>query len=154
MTENAAKAQTVKSVCDSLLDADFQRAADTARNGYPFAPAQFTGRVYTETQCTAIFIRDGFIDRYSGTQLIFPGTIRLLSRLLPAEFPFHPNWKQSETHPAFWELYPTIDHAIPIARGGADDIGNIVTTSMQWGQVLQYSIHSSHFPFTARLTVE
>jgi len=90
MTENAAKAQTVKSVCDSLLDADFQRAADTARNGYPFAPAQFTGRVYTETQCTAIFIRDGFIDRYSGTQLIFPGTIRLLSRLLPAEFPFHP----------------------------------------------------------------
>ena len=44
--------------------------------------------------------------------------------------PYHPNWKQSETHPAFWELYPTIDHVIPVARGGADDESNVVTTSM------------------------
>jgi hypothetical protein len=36
----------------------------------------------------------------------------------------------SGAHPAFWELYPTVDHVIPIARGGADDETNIVTTSM------------------------
>ena len=130
MTEKASKAQTIKSVCDSLLGADPRRAADIARNGYPFAPSQFTGRVYTETQCTAIFVRDGFIDRYSGTQLIFPGTIRLLSRLLPAEFPFHSNWKMTETHMVYWELFPTIDHIVPVARGGADDENNWVTTSM------------------------
>jgi hypothetical protein len=46
------------------------------------------------------------------------------------DFPYHRNWKQSETHPAFWELYPTIDHVIPVARGGTDDESNIVTTSM------------------------
>jgi hypothetical protein len=125
-----SKAQTIKAVCDSLLGGDPQAAADIARNGYPFAPAQSTGRVYTETECTAIFIRDGFIDRYSGTQLIFPGTIRLLSRLLPAEFPFHPNWKMTETHMVYWELFPTIDHVMPVARGGADDESNWVTTSM------------------------
>ena len=125
-----SKSQTIKAVCDSLMAGDPQSAVDTARNGYPFAPAQSTGRVYTETECTAIFVRDGFIDRYSGTQIIFPGTIRLLSRLLPAEFPFHSNWKMTETHMVYWELFPTIDHLVPVARGGADNEKNWVTTSM------------------------
>jgi hypothetical protein len=125
-----SKAQTIKAVCDSLLGGDPQTAAETARNGYPFAPAHSTGRVYTEAECTAIFVRDGFIDRYSGVQLIFPGTIRLLSRLLPVEFPFHPNWKMTETHMVYWELFPTVDHLLPVARGGSDDQKNWVTTSM------------------------
>lgn len=125
-----SKAQTIKAVCYSLLGGDSQTAADIARNGYPFAPAQSTGRVYTETECTAIFVRDGFIDRYSGAQLIFPGALRLLSCLLPAEFPFHPNWKMTETHMVYWELFPTVDHLVPVARGGADEEKNWVTTSM------------------------
>jgi 5-methylcytosine-specific restriction endonuclease McrA len=56
--------------------------------------------------------------------------LRVLSLLLEEAFPYHRNWKQSETHPAFWELYPTIDHIVPVARGGADDESNIVTISM------------------------
>ena len=124
------KAQIIKAVCDSLLAGDPQAAAVIAQTGYPFAPAKRTGRVYDELQCSKIFVRDGFIDRYSGTHLIFPGTIRLLSHLLPAEFPYHPNWKMTETHMVYWELFPTIDHLVPIARGGADDETNWVTTSM------------------------
>lgn len=78
----------------------------------------------------AVFVRDGFVDRYGGELLVFPGTLRLLSRLLPTEFPFHPNWKMSATHPAYWELFPTVDHLIPVARGGIDGEANWVTTSM------------------------
>jgi hypothetical protein len=63
-------------------------------------------------------------------RLVFLGTLRALSLLLPKQFPYHRNWKQSQTHAAFWELYPTIDHVIPLARGGSDDGGNVVTTSM------------------------
>lgn len=33
------------------------------------------------------------------------------------------------THPAFWELFPTIDHVVPVARGGIDIQENWVTTS-------------------------
>src|SRR5262249_23509828 len=73
---------------------------------------------------------DGFIDRYSGQRVVFPGILRLLSRLLPQEFPFHPNWKMAETHPAYWELFPTLDHVVPVARGGPDSDGNLVPTSM------------------------
>jgi hypothetical protein len=70
------------------------------------------------------------VDRYSGLPLVFPGVLRLLSRLLPQEFPFHPNWKMAETHPAYWELFPTIDHVLPVSRGGVDSDVNWVTTSM------------------------
>lgn len=79
---------------------------------------------------TKIFVRDGFIDRYKGTRLIFPPVLRLLSHYLPDEFPYHKNWKVSATHPAYWELCPTIDHVVPVARGGSDDESNCVSCSM------------------------
>lgn len=77
-----------------------------------------------------VFVRDGFTDRYSGKPLVFPGTLHALSVLLPNEFPYQKNWRQSDTHAAFWELYPTIDHVKPLARGGKDEPDNVVTTSM------------------------
>lgn len=82
------------------------------------------------------FVRDGFIDRYSGRHLVFPGTLRVLSTLFPEDFPFHPNWKTQFTHPAFWELFPTIDHIVPVARGGLDVPENWVTTSQLRNSVL------------------
>jgi hypothetical protein len=127
---NDAINQTIKAVCDTLLAADSQRAAAITRSDYPFAPPWSTSRTYTESQSITIFIRDGFIDRYSDTQLVFPGAVRLLSRLLPSEFPFHPNWKMTETHMVYWELFPTIDHIVPVARDGVDDETNWATTSM------------------------
>jgi hypothetical protein len=48
---------------------------------------------------------------------------------MPEEFPFHKNWKMSECHSAYWELFPTVDHVIPVSRGGADDDSNWVCTS-------------------------
>jgi hypothetical protein len=105
-------------------------ARQILRAEYPFVPTSSEGRRYTAVQSLQVFKRDGFIDRYSGQRLVFPGILRLLARLLPQEFPYHPNWKMAETHPAFWELFPTIDHVLPVARGGADSEENWVTTSM------------------------
>ncbi len=97
---------------------------------YPQVPLASESRRYTKRQSLQVFARDGFIDRYSGQRLVFPGVLRLLSRLFPVDFGFHPNWKMTETHPAYWELSPTIDHVLPIARGGSDREENWVTTSM------------------------
>jgi len=36
----------------------------------------------------------------------------------------------AESHIAYWELFPTVDHIVPLARGGPDDEGNWATTSM------------------------
>ena len=81
-------------------------------------------------QCMQVFARDGFIDRHSGRRLIFPGTLRLVSMLFPETFPFQTNWKADACHFAFYELFPTIDHLIPVSRGGADSDNNRVSTSM------------------------
>jgi hypothetical protein len=120
----------IAEACAFAQDRDLDAARDAILRGYPPATASTARNKWTVHGLCRVFARDGFTDRYFGTRLIFPGTLRMLSVLLPTEFPYHPNWKQSETHPAFWELYPTIDHVIPIARGGADNETNVVTTSM------------------------
>jgi hypothetical protein len=117
-------------VLQALRNGDIPAARDTLRTEYPFVAVAPAGRRYTELQSLRVFRRDGFIDRYSGQRLLFPGVLRLLSRLLPQEFPFHPNWKAVATHPAYWELFPTIDHVVPVTRGGKDSEENWVTTSM------------------------
>ncbi|MCB9852591.1 MAG: HNH endonuclease [Phycisphaerales bacterium] len=124
------KTDIIATVCDRLLRGDRDAASRHARERYPFVPGTTQRRQYTPYQQLKVFYRDGFIDRYSGERLLFPGTIRLLSVLMPDEFPAHKNWKMSECHLLYWELFPTIDHVQPAARSGADDESNWVCTSM------------------------
>jgi hypothetical protein len=99
------------------------------RRDYPFAPVKATPRRFSMLDYTRLFMRDGFIDRYSGARLVYTPVFRVLSFALPDAFPYHPNWKTDQTHPAYWELSTTLDHVIPVTRGGADDPTNWVTTS-------------------------
>ena len=86
-------------------------------------------RQYSKNKMVRIFLRDGFIDRYSGEKLLFPGIIRLLTLEVPQIFKYHVNWKMSETHMIYWDLFPTIDHITPIARGGSNSEDNWITTN-------------------------
>ena len=70
------------------------------------------------------------MDRYSGIRLVCPAALRLISKQLPDQFPFQANWRTDACHFAFYELTPTIDHILPVSRGGADDDSNWATTSM------------------------
>ena len=97
---------------------------------YPYRRVTSNNRKYTEREATSVFLRDGFVDRYSGAKLVFPAVLRTLSILYPDAFPFHKNWKMSECHIAYWELFPTIDHIVPVARGGLDAETKWITTSM------------------------
>jgi hypothetical protein len=124
-------AAVIQEVCAMLASDAPSDAAAFLQAKYPGAVGQTKRRAWRYSALAAIFGRDGYTDRYFGGRLVFPGTLRAISILLPSAFPYHPNWKQSETHPAYWELSPTIDHVKPVARGGADqDAANIVTTSM------------------------
>ncbi|WP_238534816.1 HNH endonuclease [Gordonia polyisoprenivorans] len=124
------KAEVLAQVCARLASGDTTNARETLRSGYPFAPQAKVARRYTERQCLRVFYRDGFIDRYSGTRLVNPGVLRALSLIFPEDFPAHPNWQMAGTHFAFWELFPSIDHVVPVTRGGTDDETNWVSTSM------------------------
>jgi 5-methylcytosine-specific restriction endonuclease McrA len=128
--DHERKVSTVERVCDALSVGNTHEASKTARREYPFIATASETRRYTPYQSCEVFIRDGFIDRYAGTRLVFPGALRALSIALPAEFPAHPNWKMSESHIVYWELSPTVDHVVPVSRGGKDEMENWVTTSM------------------------
>jgi hypothetical protein len=126
----ADRAAIIGRVVEALRAGNIAAARETLRNEYPFVAVVPESRRYTDVQALQVFVRDGFIDRYSGQRLLFPGVLRLLSRLLPEEFPYHPNWKTAETHPAYYELFPTIDHVVSVTRDGKDREENWVTTSM------------------------
>ncbi len=124
------KALIIKNLCELLLDDKKNDCVDFATTNYPFADSSISKRQYSKYEMCKVFFRDGFIDRYSGDKLLFPGLIKLLTFEFPDIFKYHKNWKMSETHIVYWELFPTIDHLIPIARGGQDNESNWITTSM------------------------
>lgn len=76
----------------------------------------------------AVYERDRYQCRYCGTRTVLTPVMRLLSRAYPHEFPYHPNWKAGEVHPAIEIVSATHDHVDPVARGGDSlEPDNIVT---------------------------
>lgn len=124
------KALVLAAVCDALREGATDRAAEVLRRDYPFAPEFIVGRSHDIQKLMRVFVRDGFIDRYSGERLVFLPVLRVISEALPADFPYHPNWKAEKTHSSYWQMGATLDHLVPVSRGGADDESNWVTTSM------------------------
>ena len=124
------KALLIHDLCESLMNGKRNDCIDLINENYPFVDTLIQKRQYSRYQMCKVFIQDGFIDRYSGDKLLFPGLIKILTIEFPELFRYHLNWKMSETHMIYWELFPTIDHFIPIARGGLDEESNLVTTSM------------------------
>lgn len=127
--ENTEKIDIIHQVFTGILDGDMDHAK-AALSAYPFQAVEYEKRSYTNKTKMEQFVKDGFIDRYSGEKLLNPGVLRVISCVLPAQFPFQAHWKMSECHTAYWELTPTIDHIVPIARGGEDRPENWATTSM------------------------
>ena len=58
-----------------------------------------------------------------------PCYLHLISKRLPQAFPFHRNWHIDACHFGYWELCPTLDHILPVWRGGTAET-NWITTSM------------------------
>lgn len=131
MSERLAyRAETIEMVCEALENDDTQKAGEFIRSRYPFDPPLDDRRNINKLDRARVFLRDGFTDRYSGERLFFPPVLEMISMRIPEDFPSHPHGKFSECHVAHWELYSSVDHLIPLARGGAHEMENWVTTSM------------------------
>jgi hypothetical protein len=124
------KAAILTEVCAALSANDPYDAAAILQQRYPFVPIEKIERRYSIPQMIATFARDGFICRYSGMRLVCGAALRLISKRIPDQFPFHRNGRFNACHMAYWDLLPTIDHIHPVSRGGADEGHNWATTSM------------------------
>ena len=72
----------IEQLCQAIAAGSVGDAAALARAELPFESFSRAKRSRTDTEKVSVFLRDGFIDRYSGRTLVFPGTLRLLSYLL------------------------------------------------------------------------
>lgn len=124
------EAETPEERVKQRLAEDLAVSVLWALSGRQFGQCPVIARPCPCPQACSTSSGDGFLDRYSGTKLVHPGVLRILSVLLPEEFPFHRNWLMTQSHVAFWELFPTIDHRVPVAHGGEDTESNWVSTSM------------------------
>ena len=148
---NKEKCNIISDIADMLLENNKTAAKSIICQKYPHTYYEIEKRTYTITQKMKQFIRDGFIDRYTGEKLLNPGMLKTISYYFPNEFPYHPHWKMTETHIAYWELIPTIDHIYPIAKGGEDDEKNWVTTSMKNNSIKSnYTIDEIHWKLYPR----
>ena len=119
----------VGSICKDLILGDIANAKKQLLTEWPFEPSLNEPKRDTipQWQQVELFLRDNFTCRYCGKHTIFIGTLRAVNALLPNDFPYHPHWKWNDTHPAFWELTASCDHLKPVARGGTNNIDNLVT---------------------------
>ncbi len=94
-------------VARALADVKQPRRGIEPRRAVPFA------------MTVDVFCRDCWACRYCGNKTIAPPVLRTLSSLHPDEFPFHPNWKAGQVHPAYLLLSASLDHVHPIGRPGS-----------------------------------
>ena len=125
------KAQLLGNISNLLLEGKIEDAKAIIRNEYPHKHIELEKRSYTLKEKMEQFLRDGFIDRYTGKKLVNPGLLKVITYYFPDDFPYDPHWKMTKTHIAYWELIPTVDHIFPIAQGGVDSPSNWATTSMK-----------------------
>jgi hypothetical protein len=92
-------------------------------------------RALTKQEQLAIWLRDGFVDRYSPERwrLVHPGALRVLSLHLQDAMPTHLSSGLPRS-PAvnaalWWDAWPTVDHVVPRVTFGTNDSANLVCTS-------------------------
>ena len=124
------KTEALIHAANYLYANDRASAINVIESDYPFVPIKSEGRNYPIKQMMEQFFSDGFIDRYSGKQLVNPGMLRVMSEMIPDVFPYQAHWKTDSCHMAYWDYQPTVDHIFPVSLGGKDAPENRATTSM------------------------
>jgi 5-methylcytosine-specific restriction endonuclease McrA len=66
----------------------------------------------------AVYLRDRFTCVYCTRRTVVLPLLGLVSELMPAEFPWHPNWKRDVAHRFYWDLSTTLDHVEAVSTGG------------------------------------
>lgn len=80
----------------------------------------------SESLIAEIYKRDRFCCRYCGCRVIPTQVMRLVSDIFPDEFPYHPNWKGGQSHPAIASRSASLDHVLPWSLGGTNNEENLV----------------------------
>lgn len=118
----------IEGVFADLLQGQTERAQTAITTQWPRERLSPSRKPIPPAIKVKTFVRDKFQCRYCGCPTIYLGALRLLSHVMPQEFPYHKNWKRGVGHPAYWEISTSCDHLIPVSRGGDTRLENLVTS--------------------------
>jgi len=109
--------ESIARICIELSSGDLETAARIADQELATPSGLKYHRRYTPKEETRLFLRDGFIDRFSGDRLVFPPVLFLVSLHLKTQFPYHSDLQPPGCHPMYWDLKPTIVQVAPDTQG-------------------------------------
>jgi 5-methylcytosine-specific restriction endonuclease McrA len=107
-------------------------ARSTASERLPFTPRRRHKHNISDRDKLRVYLRDGFIDCYTGRRVWHPCALRLFAEFMPDLLPYHKNGRLDQCHILHWHLSPAVDHIVPVTRGGDHAPQNWITTS--WGK--------------------
>ena len=90
-------------------------------------PVLLPRKAISMAKMVAVFQRDRFTCVYCGSSVVPTPILRAASLLWPHLIPYNPNWRADATHPIYMARSATVDHLVPHAHGGLDEISNLVT---------------------------
>ena len=91
------KGEIISEIAVHLLNNEQAKAKEIINSDYPHTPFTVEKRTYTTVQKMTQFVKDGFMDRYTGHKLVNPGMLKVISCYFPKEFPYQSHWKMEET---------------------------------------------------------
>lgn len=121
----------LKQAAEYILAGKTDEAKVVINKDLPFVPVKKESRSYSTAKQIEQFFRDGFIDRYFGTKLINPGMLRIFDKKLPGKFTLELNGETFDSQIIYRDFKPSMDHILPISRGGTNDPSNWATTSVK-----------------------
>lgn len=78
-----------------------------------------------------VFYRDDWMCRYCGEAVFFAQALKLLDSLNPNHGYYHPNGKSGAILPLFQWRWASVDHVVPVTKGGQNRLDNYVTSCRQ-----------------------
>jgi 5-methylcytosine-specific restriction endonuclease McrA len=109
--------EQIESVIAALLDRGRDAGANVLEEiAYPRREIEQRPRL-RRREIAEVFRDDRFQCRYCGGKVIPTPVMELLAEIYEDTFPFHPNWKGGQTHPAIISRSAVIDHVNPGAWG-------------------------------------
>ena len=78
-----SKCDVITLACEALSKGQLEESKEIIKVRYRFDMVETKKWNFSKTKLLQVFIRDGFIDRYSGEKLIPTGALSVLSELMP-----------------------------------------------------------------------
>ena len=126
MIDNS-RADVLVHACLALEAGSVDAAKKIIERDFPFSRYVKDEKTFTPVEQMKIFMRDGFVDRFTGKRVFLPPVLAVLSNELPETFPCNPNWDRAKTHQAHEMFSAAVKKIIP--SGLSKDTANLVTVS-------------------------